>query len=219
MSGIRLKYVHQWVDKRDGGAKARFYFRRPGFKRVPLPGLPGSLEFMTSYQAALSGELPRPPLGASRTKAGSIGALVVAFWSSPQYLALASATKQTYRLILEKFRAEHGDKPVALLTRQHINAMLAPAAANHWLRLIKSLLAFAVEEGYRPDNPAFGVKRIKAKVKGFHTWTEEEIAQFESYYPIGTKARLAFALLLFTAGSPQRSRYARKAAYPEHAQW
>jgi hypothetical protein len=48
---------------------------------------------------------------------------------------------------------------VALLTRQHINAMLAqkvttPAAANHWLRLVKVLMQLAVEEGYRPDNPA-----------------------------------------------------------------
>lgn len=35
MSNIKLRYVHQWVDKRQGGAKARYYFRRPGFARVP----------------------------------------------------------------------------------------------------------------------------------------------------------------------------------------
>jgi hypothetical protein len=50
MRGIRLKYIHQWVDKRDGGAKARYYFRHPGFKQIPLPGLPGSPEFMDAYQ-------------------------------------------------------------------------------------------------------------------------------------------------------------------------
>ena len=81
---------------------------------------------MSTYQAALVGQaLPRPAIGASRTKAGSVAALVVAYFCSPQFLALAPATQQTYRLILEKFRNEHGDKPVALLTRQHINAMLA----------------------------------------------------------------------------------------------
>ncbi len=36
------------------------------------------------------------------------------------------------------------------------------------------------------------------KSKEFHTWTEEEIAQFEERWPIGTKQRLAFALLLYT---------------------
>jgi len=56
-----------------------------------------------------------------------------------QFLALAPATQQTYRLILERFRQEHGNKPLVLLTREHVNAMLAqrvstPAAAVHGLR-------------------------------------------------------------------------------------
>jgi integrase len=205
MSSIRLKYVHQWVDRRNGGAKATYYFRRPGFKRIPLPGLPGAPEFMDAYQTSLAGQaLPRPMIGASRTKAGSLGALIVAYFSSPAFLSLKPATQQTYRLILEKFRAAHGDKPVAGLARPHINAMLAdkistPAAANHWLRLIKALMVFAVEEGWRKDNPTTGVKRVKSRTDGFHTWTEAEIAQFEATHPVGTKARLALALLLYAA--------------------
>ena len=31
-----------------------------------------------------------------------------------------------------------------------------------------------------------------------HTWTEEEITQFEERWPNGTRERLAFALLLYT---------------------
>jgi integrase len=204
MSGIRLIYVHQWVDKRDGGAKARHYFRRRGHKRVPLPGLPGSTEFMAAYQTALAGQPTLAPAGANRIKAGSIAALVVAYFASPAFLSLKPTTQRTYRLILERFRSEHGDKPVALVTRQHINAMLAqrvrtPAAANHWLRLVKAMLAFAVEEGFRPDNPTVGVRRIKMQSDGFHSWSEAEIAAFEERHPIGSKARLALALLLYTA--------------------
>jgi integrase len=205
MSSIRLKYVQQWVDTRNGGVEARFYFRRPGFKRVPLPGLPGSTEFREAYEAALAGQsLPNPMIGASRTKPGSIGALIVSYFCSPSFLALTPGTQQNYRLILEKFRSEHGGKPVALLTRQHVNAMLAqkiltPAAANRWLRLVKTLMAFAVEEGWRKDNPTTGIKPIKNKTDGFHTWDENEIAQFEARHPIGSKARLALALLLYTA--------------------
>jgi integrase len=204
MTAIRLKFVHQWIDKRDGGAKPRFYFRRHG-KRIPLPGLPGSDAFMEAYRAALSmQELPRPMIGASRTKAGSLGALIVSYLSSAEFLARPQSTQSSYRYILEAFRREHGDKPVALLTRQHINAMLAakvkqPVAANGWLRLVKVLMQLAVDEGYRPDNPAAGIKRIKIKTDGFHTWTEDEIAQFEAHHPIGTKPRLALTLLLYTA--------------------
>jgi integrase len=34
--------------------------------------------------------------------------------------------------------------------------------------------------------------------EGFHTWSVEEIQQFEERHPIGTKARLALALLMYT---------------------
>ena len=127
-------------------------------------------------------------IGASRTKPGSIAALIVSYFCAPQFLALAPATQQTYRLILEKFRSEHGDKPVALLTRQHINAMLAnkvttPAAANHWLRMVKSLMVFAVEEGWRGDNPTVGIRRIKNRSAGFHTWDETEIENIREAAP------------------------------------
>jgi hypothetical protein len=106
MGSIKLRYVNQWFDTRNGGAKARYYFRRPGFAQIPLPGLPGSPEFMDAYQTALAGQpLPRPMIGASRTKPGSIAALIVSYFSSPQFLSLKPATQQTYRLILEKFRA------------------------------------------------------------------------------------------------------------------
>ncbi|HEX9324851.1 MAG TPA: tyrosine-type recombinase/integrase, partial [Xanthobacteraceae bacterium] len=34
---------------------------------------------------------------------------------------------------------------------------------------------------------------------GFHAWTEDEIATFEASHPIGSRARLALGLLLYTA--------------------
>src|SRR5262245_21143600 len=60
-------------------------------------------------------------------------------------------------------------------------------------------MQFAVEIGIRRDNPTLGVKRIKIKTEGYRTWSEEDIAAFETTHPIGTRARLALALLLCTA--------------------
>ena len=68
-----LAYVKVY---RDRHGKLRRYFRRPGFKAVSLPGLPGSAEFMEVYQAALEGTEPPTQIGASRTIAGSVNALV-----------------------------------------------------------------------------------------------------------------------------------------------
>ena len=42
------------------------------------------------------------------------------------------------------------------------------------------------------------MKGIKVRSKGHRTWTDEEIAAFEAHFPIGTEARLAFTLLLWT---------------------
>jgi integrase len=36
------------------------------------------------------------------------------------------------------------------------------------------------------------------KSEGFHSWTDDEITQFENRHPVGSRARLAFALLLYT---------------------
>ena len=73
-----------------------------------------------------------------------------------------------------------------------------PSAARNFLNTLHRLMAFAVECGVRPDDPTLGVKRPKIKTAGWRTWTEEDIAAFEAKHPIGTQARLAMALMLFT---------------------
>jgi hypothetical protein len=50
MTRIKLRYVNEFIDRH---GKPRYYFRRPGSRSVKLPGLPGSIEFMDAYQAAL----------------------------------------------------------------------------------------------------------------------------------------------------------------------
>jgi integrase len=200
----RRKYVHSFIDDRYGKAKARYYFRRRGHKQVALPGMPGSIEFEQAYAAAMANAPLPTDIGTKRIRAGSIDALVIAYFNSPAFLALSPATQSTYRGILEAFTREHGPKPLSPLTRKHLEAMLArklktPAAANHWLRLIKQLMRFAVREGLRPNDPARDIDYIKRRSAGFHTWSEDEISAFETCHPIGSKARLALALLLYTA--------------------
>jgi integrase len=56
----------------------------------------------------------------------------------------------------------------------------------------------AILNGWRKDNPVSAVKGIKIKSKGHRTWTDDEIAAFEAKHPVGTEARLAFTLLLWT---------------------
>ena len=48
------------------------------------------------------------------------------------------------------------------------------------------------------SNPAFGIRGPRVKTVGWHSWTEEEIGQFQARYAPGSRERLAFALLLHT---------------------
>jgi integrase len=192
------KYVQAWVD-RDG--RAHCYFRRRGFPRVRLPGLPWSPSFMAAYEAAQAG--PRAAIGAGRIKPGSVAAVVAEYFDSQQFFASKSpGTRRMRRGILERFRAAYGERPFALLPAEWIEALLdakPPHAARSWLVTLRSLCQFAVKRGWLRADPTTNIKLRAIKGDGFHTWMEDEIAQFEAHHLIGSKPRLALALLLYTA--------------------
>ena len=191
-----LRYLHAFVDR---NGHARHYFRRNG-KRIPLPGLPGSSEFMAAYQAALDGATTAQ-IGAKRTKPGSVNAALVAYYGSLEFRSLAPGTQSARRAILERFRARHGEKSIGGLHAQFLPAMLGkmqPHPAHNWLKALRALAQFCVAQGIVTADPTQGVKLPRVKSDGHHTWTEAEIAQFEAAHPIGSKARLALALLLYT---------------------
>jgi integrase len=200
MTKIRLTHIHEFIDRH---GKVRRYVRLPGRKRVPLPGAPGTAAFMEAYQAALAETSPKR-IGATCAQPGTINAAVVSYFVSSAFAALAPETRRVRRNILERFRTEHGDKRTALLQRAHIDRMVAdragtPAAARNFLSAVRAVMAHCVDQGWRADNPTHGVKRPTIKTDGFRTWTETDIATFEAKHPIGTRARLALALLLYTA--------------------
>jgi hypothetical protein len=187
----------------DREGRPHHYFRRASYPRVRLPGLPWSPTFMNAYEKALTG--PRAAIGAGRIKPGSVTAVVAEYFDSQQFFASKSAgTQRMRRGILERFRAAHGDKGIATLARTHVERMVAaradaPASAHNFLAVLRALMRYAVTTGLRSDDPTIGVRAPRYKPKGYPTWTEEDIASFEARHAKGTKARLALALLLYTA--------------------
>jgi integrase len=201
MTKIRLDYIHEF---RDRHGKVRRYVRLPGGKRIPLHGAPGTEGFMDAYRAALAGDALHVEIGASRTKPGTVNAAVISYFNSAAFQVQAPDTRRTRRNILERFRVEHGDKRVALLQRSHIDRMVAakagtPSAARNFLNTVRALMGHCIIEGMRGDDPTQGVKRVPIKTTGYRTWTEGDIAAFEAKHPVGSRARLALALLLYTA--------------------
>jgi integrase len=64
--------------------------------------------------------------------------------------------------------------------------------------MLRNLMRHAIDVGIRGDDPTRDVKAIRTKTGGHHSWTDTEIAQFERCHAIGSRARLALALLLYT---------------------
>ncbi|KQY18160.1 hypothetical protein ASE23_15695 [Rhizobium sp. Root73] len=188
----------------DRHKKRRIRFRVKGVDTY-LPYPPTGVEFEKAYAEALSGVVEwRANVGASRTKAGSFDALAVSYYRSPEFQGLRDSTKQTYRRIIERFREKHGTRMMRDLRREHVKAIIGdmsdrPQAANRLLSLLKIMLDHSLDNGWVSANPATGIKGFAKKTKGFHTWSEVEIAAYEARHPEGSRARLALALLLYTA--------------------
>jgi integrase len=201
MAKLPLSFVHS---VRDRHGKTRHYFRKPGFKSVRLPGLVGSAEFMEAYQASLGGgAAARIEIGASRSPPGSVAAAVALYYQSISFGSLGPATKQVRRRILDRFREDWGENRLATLQPQRVAELVAekiahPHAAKHFLNALRAMISVAIVAGLRSDDPTAGV-RVKARQSsGFRTWTDHEIVHFEAAHPIGSRARLAFGLLLYT---------------------
>jgi integrase len=199
------KFVQSFLDRH---GKSRFYFRRPGFKSVALPGLPWSPEFMAAYEKAIAGQAT--PIGADRVKSGTIRALAVSYYGSIAFRLMKLTTQSVYRNIIEKFCREtgkdgrqNGDKSAATLQREHIVKLMAsraeqPDSANGLRKILRAMMKHAVEIGLRDNDPTRDVRSVRVKSEGFHSWTDDEISQFEARHQVGSRPRLALALLLYT---------------------
>jgi integrase len=162
--------------------------------------MPGSAEFMAAYQAAMA-DAPRA-IGVKRNAPGSVAYVVAAYLDSQAHFGrLASGTRAMQRAVLERLREQHGALPFATMPPKFIAWLLdqkKPHVARNWLKTLRALSRFAVERGFRKDDPTRDIKLAPIKGDGFHTWTDDEIVQFEARHAIGTKARLALALGRYT---------------------
>jgi integrase len=202
MARIRLKHVNSFPNPncRDP-TELRYYFRRGG-KNIRLPGQPGSEEFMAAYAAALAATSNAPDNGAGRTIPGTIGALRAAYFSSGAWQNLPPDTRKNRRPIIDRFCDRNHDRRVALLQPRHIEKAIneltaGPATKDYWLRAIRAFLQSGIPNVIK-ENPTAGIKVNRPKTEGHHTWTEEEIAQYRAYWPLGTEARLVFEFALET---------------------
>lgn len=202
---LKLPYL---ISDRDRHGNVRFYVRKKGQPKIRLRAKPGTSEFIEEYQRACDGEITRPKLElASR---GSLRWLCVEYFKSVDFNQLGESTAHVRKLILEGIcqsknakGSERGSLPFDRMEERHISEIRderadRPESANAHLKALRQLFKWAKKAGHAKTNPAAQVERLRNSSSGFHTWTEEEVAQFETCHPVGSKARLAFALMRYT---------------------
>jgi site-specific recombinase XerD len=198
---VALPYIHTY---RDRHGTARHYLRRPGMNKIALPGDPGSPEFMAAYQAGMAIETPKIAIGADRHAPDSVATWIALYLASAAFAAFATETRRTRRNMLERFRTKHGEKRAAGLERQHLETMisgLSPVVARNFLKALRPWLSWCVAQGLRRDNPATDIKQPTHRTDGFQTWPEQYVEQYRTRHELGTKARLAFELLVNTGAA------------------
>jgi site-specific recombinase XerD len=88
------------------------------------------------------------------------------YFESPDYRRLGPSTQRAYRGVIERLvRDENiGHRLVREMSRQHVQKIVAkrsekPGAANDVLKKLKILLHFAIDNGWRKDDPTLRMAR------------------------------------------------------------
>jgi integrase len=199
MEGGMTRPLPRFVNAFTAKGRRYYYFRRPGAEAIRLPDF-GTAEFEIEYRKALHGETPE--IGADRTQSGTLNEATVAYYQSLAFRQLAASTQSMRRSYLERFRETYGNKNIGTMPSAFIAQMvdrMKPHEGRNWFKTVRALMQHAISIGLCKKDPTQGVRLPKIKSGGRHTWTETEIAQYEAHHPIGTKARLALALGLYTS--------------------
>ena len=211
------KYVSKFESQH---GRERYRFRRAGFPSGYFEADLGTEEFRAEYHAFMNPGEPEKPQVASRAAPGTIDDLLDRYLSVPERLGPSAITQEKIRAVLEDFRT--GDKPrghrrVDTITFEAIDRIIAKKmiktgtgnktkgglhAARKLRKELIRLFDFAVKSEMIAINPVRLADKVKSpageKSHGFHTWTEEEIEQYRAHHRLGTRARLAMELALWT---------------------
>ena len=202
-------YVQQFADRH---GRERLYYRRHGRPRVSLRGPLGSPEFWEDFRAA---EVAGPPKASNMPERAARGTwrwLCEQYFASRDFKALDDSTQRVRRRQLELTWEEpspndakvlYAECPVDRFSARLVRVLRDrkadhPEAANARVKAIRGVFTWACEDERAASNPGREIKFLKGKSGGFHAWGDDEISRFEDRHPIGTKARLALALLLYT---------------------
>ena len=209
---VKYQYVYEDVDRH--GNVRLYFWRGKAHRKVRIREKMNTPAFHAAYQAALAASQTSEEHAPDQVKPLSYRWLCLQFFASTDFKQLDEKTQRTRRLILEHTWEEpiapgseetFANFPVSRMTGKAVRVLRDrkakfPGAANMRVKAVRRVFKWALENeiGNLTTNPTREVAYLKHATTGHHTWTVEEVEQYEKRHPVGSKARLALALLLYT---------------------
>ncbi len=127
---------------------------------------------------------------------GSLLDLIGRYKASPEFKGLAELTRRSYLTYLDMLARAFATKSVDDIDRAWLyelrDAMAeTPRAADWALQLISILMNFAVDRGWRAENPAARVRKLRG-TKSFEPWSDVALTRFRE----GANPRMVWAVEL-----------------------
>ncbi|MBB3967319.1 tyrosine-type recombinase/integrase [Rhizobium metallidurans] len=175
MVEIELKGIHTVKAK----GNTYYYAWRGG---PALKGLPGSFEFMKSYNEAIA-DRRAPEDGKFKS--------VITHYKTHEFSKLAASTKRVWSPWLDKIGKRFGDLSIAQFNRpEKIRPSIirwrseyseTPRTADLALQVISRLLSHAVDPmGKIASNPCEGIRHLYSQSRAEIIWTADDIAQLKT---------------------------------------
>lgn len=207
---MKTRYKNVTLDPdRHGKLRARY---RKGGVCVYMDKMPDQPGFNDELKVLRAGKSAASP----KVIQGSVSDLLGRFYKSADFRGSGSENSRVRRRgILESFRVLVGDDLITDFTFEHIEAILldrtekrkndngrivgGQVAATNLREELDRLFRYAKRLKWRTDNPVEDAAPVgKVKLKGYYSWTEADIAQYQGRHAIGTKARAALEIMLWT---------------------
>ena len=144
------------------------------------------------------------PTDEEQPKANTFAWAVDLYLASRKWAELSEGTQTQRRAILRRYVRAQGNRPVASITAEAIEAALyakgGHGAVNEY-KTLKPVFEHLTRLRFIPKNPFDAVRIEKPKIKGFPTANADEIERFQDRWPIGSTQRLIFDLALYTGAA------------------
>ncbi|RYD95207.1 MAG: integrase [Sphingomonadales bacterium] len=196
----------------DRHGKLRWRWRKTGYPTHYFQSPPDTPGFKEELAACEAGATIK--VGSGRCVPRSVDDLIGRYYASVNFNTGGRDDQRRRRGLLESFRADYGKDLVANFRWDHIEAILqaramkhekdgrmvgGPVAAQSLRKQLRRAFAYAKKLEWIATNPVDDAERTKApRTGGYHSWTEEEISRYQARHPLGTRARLALEIILWT---------------------